>query len=230
MDKAMWDKLAAAGGIVGVVLFVIAIFIYGEQPRTNADAASVASFFQDNRDQVLWSLFVQGIGVIAIIWFIGALGAAMRDAGEGRLAAVMGIAFAITVSIAGVAGLVRGSLAFSIAEDADSGIAQSLFQMSGYMDNASNVIAAGVYVAVAGAVARTGLLNVWWGWTSGVIGLWAIVSATAWNRDGIWSPDEAGFVSFIVFLAWVLVTSILLTMKAMRDERTEPRSPTLGTP
>ena len=208
--------IAAAGGIIGVVLFVIAIFIYGEQPRTNADAASVADFFQDNRDQVLWALFLQGLGVVAVIWFIGALGAAMRDAGEGRLAAVMGIAFAIVVSIAGTAALVRGSLAFSIAEDADSGIAQSLFQLSGYMDNASNVIGAGVYLAVAGAVVRTGLINIWWGWVSGLIGLWAIVGATAWNRDGIWSPDEAGLVSFIVFLVWVLVTSILLTMRMMR--------------
>jgi len=216
MDKAMWDKLAAAGGIIGVVLFVVAIFIVGEPPRTNADAALVADFFQDNRDQVLWALFLQGLGVVAVIWFIGALGAAMRDAGEGRLAAVMGIAFAITVSIAGTAALVRGSLAFSIAEDADSGIAQSLFQLSGYMDNASNVIAAGVYLAVAGAVVRTGLINIWWGWVSGLIGLWAIVGATAWNRDGIWSPDEAGLVSFIVFLVWVLVTSILLTMRMMR--------------
>ena len=217
MDKAMWDKLAAAGGIIGVVLFVVAIFIVGEPPRTNADAALVADFFQDNRDQVLWALFLQGLGVVAVIWFIGALGAAMRDAGEGRLAAVMGIAFAITVSIAGTAALVRGSLAFSIAEDADSGIAQSLFQLSGYMDNASNVIGAGVYLAVAGAVVRTGLINIWWGWASGLIGLWAIVGSTAWNRDGIWSPDEAGFVSFIVFLVWVLVTSILLTMRMMRE-------------
>jgi len=216
MNKAMWDKLAAAGGIVGVVLFVIAIFIYGEQPRTNANAEAVANFFQDNRDQVLWALFLQGLGVVAVIWFIGALGAAMRDAGEGRLAAVMGIAFAITVAIAGGAALVRGSLAFSIAEDGDSGTVQSLFQMSSYMDNASNLIGAAIYLAVGGAVVRTGLINAWWGWASGLIGLWAIVSSTAWNRDGIWSPDEAGLVNFIVFLVWVLITSILLTMRAVR--------------
>jgi len=216
MNKAMWDKLAAAGGIVGVVLFVIAIFIYGEQPRTNANAEAVANFFQDNRDQVLWALFLQGLGVVAVIWFIGALGATMRDAGEGRLAAVMGIAFAITVAIAGGAALVRGSLAFSIAEDGDSGTVQSLFQMSSYMDNASNLIGAAIYLAVGGAVVRTGLINAWWGWASGLIGLWAIVTSTAWNRDGIWSPDEAGLVNFIVFLVWVLITSILLTMRAVR--------------
>ena len=213
MDKAMWDRLAAAGGIIGVILFVIGIIILGTPPEISDNATTVADFFSDNRDQVLWATFLQGLGVVAVIWFIGALGAAMRDAGEGRLAAVMGIAFAITVSIGAVATLSRASLAFAIAEDADPGIVLALFQMGGYMDTTSNLISAGFYLAVGGAVVRTGLVASWWGWVSSLVGLWAIVSSTAWSRDGFWSADGAGFVSFIVFLAWILVTSILLTMK-----------------
>ena len=230
MDKAMWDKLAAAGGIVGVVLFVVAILVLGQPPEVDDPASGIAEFFQDNRDQVLWSVFLQGLGVLAVIWFIAALGAAMRDAGEGRLAAAMGIAFAITVAIGGAAALVRGSLAFSIAEDADPDIALAFYRLGGYMDTTSNVLAAGFYLAVSGAVVRTGFINRWWGWLSGLLALWAIVSSTAWSRDGLWSPDEAGFVSFVAFLVWVLGTSILLLMKTMRNGRTEPRSPTLGTP
>jgi len=213
MDKAMWDRLAAAGGIIGVILFVIGIIILGTPPEISDNATTVADFFSDNRDQVLWATFLQGLGVVAVIWFIGALGAAMRDAGEGRLAAVMGIAFAITVSIGAVAALSRASLAFAIAEDADPGIVLALFQMGGYMDTTSNLISAGFYLAVGGAVVRTGLVASWWGWVSSLVGLWAIISSTAWARDGFWSPDGAGMISFIVFLAWVLITSILLTMK-----------------
>lgn len=218
MDKAMWDRIAAAGGIIGVAFFVVAIVIMGQPPEIGDDAATVVDFFQDNRDQVLWGGFLQGLGVIAIIWFIGALGAAMRDAGEGRLAAVMGIAFAITVSISGVAALSREALAFSIAEDADPGIVHSIYQLTGFMDTSSNVLAGAVYLAVGGAVIRTGLVATWWGWVSTIAALWAIVSATAWGRDGFWSPDQAGFVSFVVFLVWALITSILLTMKAGRTE------------
>jgi len=213
MNKAMWDKLAAAGGIIGVALFVIAIIILGTPPDINDNAATVANFFEDSRDQVLWATFFQGLGVLAFIWFIGALGAAMRDAGEGRLAAVMGIAFAITVSIGSVAALARASLAFSIAEAADPDISLAFYRMGGYLDTTSNLIAGGFYLAVAGAVARTGLVASWWGWLSGLVGLWSIVSSTAWARDGFWSPDGAGMISFIVFLAWALITSILLTMK-----------------
>ena len=216
MDKAMWDRIAAAGGIIGVVLFVVAILIMGQPPEISDDAATVVDFFQDNRDQVLWGGFLQGLGVIALIWFIGALGTAMRDAGEGRLAAVMGIAFAITVSIGAVAALSREALAFSLADEADPGIVHSIYQLTGFMDTSSNLLAGAVYLAVGGAVIRTGLVATWWGWVSTIAALWAIVSATAWGHDGFWSPDQAGFVSFIVFLVWALITSILLTMKAGR--------------
>ena len=217
MDKARWDTLAAAGGIVGVLLFVIAIFVMGEPPNIDDDAATVADFFTDNRDQVLWATFLQGLGVIALIWFVGALGAAMRNAGEGRLAAAMGIAFAITVSISAMAALARASLAFSIAESADPDISLAFYRLGGYVDTTSNLIGAAFYLAVGGAVVRTGLVATWWGWVSGLVALWAVVSSTAWAEDGFWSPEGAGFVSFIVFLAWVLVTSVLLTLK-MRAE------------
>lgn len=223
MDKAMWDKLAAAGGIVAVVLFVVAILVMGAPPEISDDAATVADFFRDNRDQVLWATFLQGLGVLGIIWFIAALGAAMRNAGEGRLAAAMGIAFAITVSVGGVAALLRAALAYNVAEEAtDPGVVLALYHSAAAMDTLSNVIAAGVYAAVAGAVIRTGLLATWWGWLSGAAALWSVVSATAWGRDGFWSPEGAGFIGFIVFLAWVLVTSILLTMKTRSAPALEP--------
>ncbi|HLG09678.1 MAG TPA: hypothetical protein VI409_13495 [Gaiellaceae bacterium] len=213
MNKAMWDKIAAAGGIIGVVLIVIGILIIGQPPDIDADATTVADFFKDNRDQVLWGTFIQGLGFLSIIWFIGALGAAMRDAGEGRLAAVLGLAFAITFSIGAVAALARGALAFSIAEAADPGISLSFYRMGGYLDTTSNLLGAAIFLSLGGAVVRTGFVAKWWGWLSGLAGLWAILSSTAWARDGFWSPDGAGFVTFVVFLAWALVTSILLTMK-----------------
>jgi hypothetical protein len=41
----------------------------------------------------------------------------------------------------------------------------------------------------------------------------------SWGRDGFWSPTGgASFIGFAVFLVWMLVTSILLTMKVGRAE------------
>lgn len=213
MDKAMWDKLAAAGGIIGAVLFVLSIIIMGQPPEVGDDATTVVNFFADNSDKVLWSIFLQGLAVLAVLWFMAALLTAMRDAGEVRLATAAALSFAIVFAIGGVAALSRGALAFSLAEDADPGVVLGFYRMSVYLDTAGNVIGAGFFLAVGGACVRSKILPAWWGWVSTLAGLWLIVGATAWKTDGFWSPDQAGFVSFAVFLGWLLVTSILLTMR-----------------
>jgi hypothetical protein len=72
---------------------------------------------------------------------------------------------------------------------------------------------------VRAATLRTGLFARWWGWLSVAGGVLLIVGATARARDGFWSPTGGmSFICFIVFLVWVLVTSILLTMR-MRERR-----------
>jgi hypothetical protein len=213
MDKALWDRLAAAGGIVGVLLFVVGIIVIGSPPEISDDATTVVGFFQDNRSQVLWGTFFMGLGVLALIWFVSALGAAMRNAGEGRLAAALGLAFAITFSIGAVSALVRAALAYNVADVADASTVIALYHSAAALDTISGTIGAGMFVAVAGAAVRTAFVPTWWGWLSGLAGLWVVVSSTAWGRDGFWSPDGAGFVTFLVFLAWALVTSVLLTLK-----------------
>ncbi|HXF99120.1 MAG TPA: DUF4386 family protein [Gaiellaceae bacterium] len=222
MDKALWDKLAAAGGIAGVVLFVVGLLVMGSPPGVDEDPAAVADFFADNRGQVLWGTFIGGLGALAIIWFVSALGAAMRNAGEGRLAAALGLAFAITFAIGSVAVLLRAGLAFNVAPGGDAEVAWALYQTSVTLDTFSAVIAAGVYASVAGAALRTGFLPRWWGWISGLTALYSIVAATGWARDGFWSPDGIGLVSFLVFLAWILVSSILLTARTREAPAGQP--------
>ena len=217
MDKARWDTFAAACGIVGVVLFVLGLFILGKPPDLGDDARTVANFYIVNRGPILWSLWFQGLGVLAFIWFIAALGAAMRGAGEERLAAAMGLTFAIIFAIGAVSAITRGALGFRIAEEVDSGVTLALYHLTAYMDTVSSVIGAGLYAAVAGAAIRSRFLPQWWGWLSGLAALWAVISSTAWSRDGFWSADGAGLLGFIVFLVWAGVTSILLTMQTGRS-------------
>jgi Domain of unknown function (DUF4386) len=218
MDKATWDKLAAAGGIVGVVLFIIAGILYGSPPGVDEDAQSVASFFSDNRGQVLTSIFLEGLGVLAILWFIAALVTAMRDAGESRLAAAAFGAFLLAFAIGGTAAIARAGLAYSIADEGTD-VVLPLYQLTVVFDVFTNILGAGLFLAVGGATLRTGLFARWWGWLSIVAGIVIIVGATAWARDGFWSPTGGmAFVCFVIFLVWMLVTSVLLTMK-MREAR-----------
>ena len=54
-------------------------------------------------------------------------------------------------------------------------------------------------------------------------GVLLIVGATAWARDGFWSPTGGvSFICFIAFLVWTLVTSILLTMRMREAPASSP--------
>lgn len=217
MDKARWDKLAAGGGIVGVALFVVAGFLYGTPPGVDDDAQSVSEFFTDNRGQLLTSVFIQGLGVLAMLWFVAALVHAMREAGEDRLAGAAFGSFLLAFSIGGTAALTRTALAYSIA-DQGSEVVLPLYQLSTLFDVFVGVFAAGLLVAVGATALRSGLFPRWWGWLSGLAALWLLVSATAWARDGFWSPTGAvSWLSYIAFLAWILVTSILLVRRTGRE-------------
>jgi hypothetical protein len=222
MDKARWDKLAAAGGIVGVVLFVVAGILYGSTPGVDEDAQSVADFFSDNRGQVLTAIFLQGLGVLAILWFVAALVHTMREEGEGRLATAAFGSFLLAFSIGGVAAITRATLAYSVADEG-SDLILPLYHLTVVFDVFTGILGAGLFLAVGGATLRTGFLARWWGWLSVAAGLWGLIGATAWARDGFWSPTGGvSYINFIVFLVWVLVTSVLLTMRTRQSLASSP--------
>lgn len=78
----------------------------------------------------------------------------------------------------------------------------------------ASLFGAGLFFAVAGATLRTGFLPRWWRWLSAIAGLWLLVSATAWAREGFWSPTGGvSWLGYIAFLLWFLVTSILLVRR-----------------
>jgi hypothetical protein len=213
MTNEMWNRLAAAAGMISVVFFVIAGLVYGNPPNLDAEPGAIAEFFVDNRDQVLWAVFIQGLGVLAMVWFFAALVVAIREAGQAQLAAAAALFFVVALALGSIASLTRASLAFTLAEGADAGIVGAFYEVAALMDTSQNVVSAGSYAAVAVAVLRTRLLPAWWGWASAIAALFAVVSATAWNTDGFWSPDGAGYLNFVVYVVWIGVTSLLLTLK-----------------
>lgn len=213
MGKEQWDRFAAACGMVSVAIFLVAGLVYGNAPDVGAEPTAVVDFFRENRDQVLWAVFIQGFGVLALLWFTGALADALRRVDETRLAFTGAMAFALALALGAVATLLRAAIAFSIADVGDAAVAAGIFQTAALIDTAQNVVSAGIFIAIGAAVLRTAFLPRWWGWVSLLAGAWAVVSATAWQTDGFWSPDGAGFANFVVYVVWVGITSLLMTMR-----------------
>ena len=210
MNKALWDRLAALGGVVFVVLFLIGLFAPGSPPTVDDSSGDVVEFFTDNRGAILFSTFLVGLGVIAMLWFVGSLVNAMREAGEGRLAAAAFGGFILTFAAGMVSALLRAGLAFSVAGDIEPDEVRALYHLTLVTDTMSSVIFAAFAFAVGGAALRTGFLPRAWGWACGAMGLLAIVTATAWGREGFWSPS-GGIVLIlnIAFVIWVAATSLL---------------------
>lgn len=210
MNKALWDRVAALGGVVFVILFVIGLLAPGSPPTVDDPSEEIVQFFTDNRGAILFGTFLIGLGVIAMLWFVASLVNAMREAGEARLAAAAFGGFIMGFSIASTSALLRAGLAYGAAGDLESDQVRALYLLTLVVDTMSSVIFAAFVLAIAGAAIRTGFLPQAWGWASAAMGLLAIVASTAWGREGFWSPSGAIVIVLnIAFIVWLLGTSIL---------------------
>ena len=154
MNKALWDRVAALGGVVFVVLFIIGLFAPGSPPKVDDSSADVVGFFTDNRGAILFSTFLIGIGVLAMLWFVGSLVNAMREAGEGRLAATAFGGFILTFAAGMVSALLQAGLAYSVAGDIDPDEVRALFHLTLVINTISSLLFAAFAFAVGAAGAR----------------------------------------------------------------------------
>lgn len=206
-------RVAASAGILSVVFFVVGGLIYGNGPTVGDEPAAVVAFFTENRSDVLWAMFVQGFAVLGLVYFMAALMIAMRDAGEPILAMAGGLAFAVALTLGSAATMMRGGLAFIIVDDVAPGAVVSIFHLGQIIDTAQNMVSAGFYFPIALAILRTKFLPGWWGSTTLVLAILAVISTTAWNHEGFWTPDGAGFANLLCYIAWVGITSFLLVRR-----------------
>lgn len=215
MRKETWDQFAAAAGLMSVVLIFAGWLIYGNGPTVADSPAVILEFFANNHDRVIWSMFVQGLGVLAMIWFMAALVIAMQDAQEQLLAIAASLSFAVALALGSAATIMRSGIAFISVGDITPDTVAVIFHLGSVIDTGQNIISAGFFLTVGVAVLRTRFIPAWWGWVSIVAGLWAVASTTALNHSGFWSPNEAGFLNLVFYVVWLGGTSILL-IKGMR--------------
>jgi hypothetical protein len=209
-NKALWDRLAALGGVFFVVLFIVGTLLPGSPPTVDDSAEDVVAFFTDNRGAFLTGTLLLGLGVLAMIWFVASVIEAMRRADEGRLANVALLGIAIGFSAGTISALAKASLAFSVAGLIEPTETRALFHVTLVVDAMSSIMFAAFAFAVGAAALRTGFLPRAWGWASGVMGLLAILAATAWSRDGFWSPTGGLiWILNVAFVVYVVVTSVL---------------------
>lgn len=219
MDRAKWDRWAPGAGILGVALIIVTFFLPAKSPPAIDDPAStVAAFFTDNRSALLTSAFLGGLALIALTWFFASLVYSLWNAGEVRLSIVVLAGAVMLGAMATLATALQALLAYDLAATMDAEIVRGLWLLI-FAPFAFGWGLAIIALATGVAAMRSAMLPAWYSWLSILAALWFVVSGLAYADSGFFSPTGGwGFIGFLAFLAWVLLTSGLLLRRSMPSE------------
>jgi len=211
MSRKRIEQVAAAGGIAFVVLESVGqglIQVGGMEPKFGAPAEEIVEFFLARDDTLfMWGGYLSLLSFIALIWFLGALWAVLRDA-EGESALLSMVAFGS--GLVAVAALTGGGWAlavFRIRDGLDPQIARTLFDLGNFAFATSWVFYASLLLAVGVVALQYGALPRWLGWASIVIGFGLMVGRIFWT-------SQAAFTPWVLFWLWLVVVSVILIRRA----------------
>jgi hypothetical protein len=219
VDRGAWDRSALGGGAAFVVLFVIGFLIIGRFPDVDDSVGDTVAYFTGHHGRILSAATLFGVASIFFLWFIAALAALLRKAGEPRLASAAyggGLVFLtlLTVDVVLFAGLT-----LSIAGRADGDVTRALYGLHWPLTVLLVFPAAAFVGATSIAGVRTDWFPDWLAWLGLLATILFLASGTTWADDGFWAPDGTWqrWVTVTVFLAWVLLTSLVLMRKPAED-------------
>ena len=206
MDDARWEKYAALGGVVFVVLSVVGSFIAGTPPAADDSATEIAEWFTDHSGAIQASQFLNGVALIALTWWGGSLFRRMARAENGRprlsVVAIVGLVFGGTFAL--VSGAIMSATALRIDEIGDG--AQVFYTVSMVLLSTSGFGLVAALAAISALNLRTKMLPQWLtfaGWLVAVLFLiGSIGSATDSAAFGFF-----GLVGFLVWCIWILGVS-----------------------
>ncbi len=215
MAKQRWQQLAAAGGILFVVLQLTGqslIQIGGAEPAFSAPAGEIVTFFE-NRSPQLFDLggFLSALSAIAFIWFLGALWVALRGhEAEPAWMSLVAVGFGL-VAVAGIsAGGGGWELAvFRIEEGLTPEVARLLFDQGNFAFASYWVMLAGLLLATGVVALRDGALPRWLGWYSLAAAVLLLVARYFWALESMLI-----FMPYMLFWLWLIIVSVALIRRA----------------
>jgi hypothetical protein len=207
-----FERWAPATGILFAVL-IVAGFFGPMAPKAHDSAATTVGSFAGHRTGWLVRLYVESVGWALFLWFLGSVSAALRRAGELRLAVVALASGTAAVALIAVGYAVQAALAFDVAGVVDASTAKAIYDLSLIAFVWSAFPTAVLLGSTAVASLRTRALPAWYGWATAASAAWTLLGGAALARSGFFAPDETGAVTeirYMLLLLWALVTAILL--------------------
>jgi len=198
MTRDWWAPLTGAAFlVVGILAFAIG----GEPPDAGNSAEEIVSHYVDNQDSVIFGAVLATLASALLVFFGATLSAALRAADRGP--GILSAAVLVGASVMAIGLAIDSTILFALAETADDIEPASVQTLQALYDNDFLPIAMGTLIFLISSglgVIRTGVLPKWLGWLAIVL---AVIALT-----------PLGFIAFIGSAIWILIASIMLTMRA----------------
>jgi hypothetical protein len=212
-------RLFPLSGVVFVALVVITIVgVGGSTPGTDASAAELASFYDDNAiRQGIGSFMLAAAAPFIVFFGIGLAGMLASRPGHG-LSAWGYILLAGTILVAGAV-LLTAMIHFALASAGDEGLAPSALQALNALDGNTWMAfnpAFGVMMLGAAGVLLSARSLTWLGWVALVVGVAAFV-------------PFADFFALLASLLWIAAMGVILSRRAAAPQRTQRLDPAVPT-
>ena len=204
------EWLVPLTGVAFVVLAIITIAISGgEPPEAKEGAQKIVDHYVDNKDEIQISALISIIAAAALIFFFGYLRKVLRAA-EGEHGMLSLVAFGGSLILA-TAIAIDSTISFALSEAADDIDPAAAQALQALWDNDWMPFALGTAVLLLASglsIVRHGALPKWLGWIAIVLG---VIGMT-----------PIGFVAFLGAAVWVVIVSVMLSMRARAAETPPP--------
>lgn len=219
-----WERWAAGTGVAYVVFAIVGFFFVPDPPQPSISNEGLLAYFATKTEELSFQVFFFALAGISFLWFIGTLAGALRRAENGSLGlAAIAVAAGATANAVFLAGMVSWSaLAASADSILDQGVARGLYDIGRFAYTLSGVPAAAFVLAVSVGTLRTRFLPSAVGWAGLLLALILVLdvaAATIGDDDDFGPTGSYGVITFLLFLAWVFVTSLFLMQRVAPQRR-----------
>ena len=220
MEDRKWERIGALGGVVFVVLVLVAAFLPGSPPSTSDPTSKIVKWVADNGKEIRWAGYLGALAVIPFFWWVGSLWRLLRRAEGGvpRLAVVAALGATFAAATGAISGVILAVLPIAANRPIDAPQLRTVYLLGSAVGFMSLFGISALIGAASVVFVRSRVMPAVLGWFGIFVALLVLVGAygTVSTRDAVMA---FGFASYLLSTLWVLVTSILMFRDAREGAR-----------
>jgi hypothetical protein len=211
MDDSNWERWGGLGGILFIILVVIAAVLPGSPPKTSDSAAKIAKWVVDHDDKIRYAGYLGAIATIPFLWWMSSLWRMLRRAegGSPRLTVMAGLGAAFATVFGALGGVLLAVLPIAGVKELGLGGTRTFYILATDVGVLTLIGVAVLVIAASTVFLRSRVLPAAVGWFGALVAVVTLVGAyaTVSTSDTIFTLT---FVGFALATLWLLIVSIFM--------------------